>query len=72
MNIVVKEWLQSDARELGFQHVTDTDTVYAMKQKHAEEGREDKSEIRTAMRSLNSLQIQANITNYFSKQMSVV
>jgi hypothetical protein len=59
----VKEWLQSDACELGFQHMTDTDTVYAAKQKCEEEGGEDKSEIRTAVRSLNSSQILSNIRN---------
>jgi hypothetical protein len=48
----VKEWLQSDACELGFQHMTDTDIVCATKQKHEEEGGEDKSEIHTAVRSL--------------------
>jgi hypothetical protein len=29
----VEEWLQSVACELGFQHMTDTDIVYAVKQK---------------------------------------
>jgi hypothetical protein len=47
--------------------MTDMDIVYAAKQKHEEEGGEDKSEIFTAMSSLNSSQIQANITNYFSE-----
>jgi hypothetical protein len=50
----VKKLLQSDVCELGFQHMTDTDTVYVTKQKCDEEGGEDKSEIRTAVRSLNS------------------
>jgi hypothetical protein len=62
----VEEWLQSDACEESFQHVTDTDIVYAMKQKREEEGGEDKSGIHTVMRSLNSSQIQAIITNCFS------
>jgi hypothetical protein len=53
----VEEWLQSDACERGFQHMTDTDIVYAAKQKFGEEGGEDKSEIRTAVRSLNSSRI---------------
>jgi hypothetical protein len=47
--------------------MTDIDIVYATKQKCDEEEGEDKSEICTAMRSLNSSQIQANMTNYFSK-----
>jgi hypothetical protein len=56
---------------VGFQHLTDrqTDIVNAAtKQKGKEEGGEDKSEIRTAMkRSLNSSQKQAVITKHFSK-----
>jgi hypothetical protein len=47
--------------------MTDTDIVYAAKQKCEEEGGEDKSEICTAVRSLNSSQIQVNITSYFPK-----
>jgi hypothetical protein len=48
--------LQSNLYELGFQHMTDTDKFYAMKQKCAEEGGKDKSEICPALRNLNSLQ----------------
>jgi hypothetical protein len=41
----VKEWLQSDACELGFQHMTVTDIVNASaKQKGGKEGGEDDSE----------------------------
>jgi hypothetical protein len=57
--------------------MTDMDIVYAAKQKYDEEGGEDneirteggenKSEIRTALRSLDSSQIETNIPNYFSK-----
>jgi hypothetical protein len=51
----------------GFQHMPDTDIVYAVEQRCEEEGGEDKSKICTAVRSVNSSKIQANITNYFSK-----
>jgi hypothetical protein len=64
----VEKWLQSGVCELGFQHMTDTDTVNAtVKQKCEEEVGEDENEICTAMRSLNSSQKQATIKNYFSK-----
>jgi hypothetical protein len=41
----IEEWLQTDAYELGFQHMTDTDNGNAaMKQKGEEEGGENDSE----------------------------
>jgi hypothetical protein len=52
----VEEWLQSDACEVGFQHITVIVNA-AAKQKGEEEGGEDESEICTAVRmSLNILQ----------------
>jgi hypothetical protein len=52
---------------MGFQHMTDIVNA-AMKRKGEDEGRENLSEIHTAMRrSLNSSQKQVIITNYFSK-----
>jgi hypothetical protein len=48
--------------------MTDADIVCAaVKQKGDEEGGEDKGEIRTAVSSVNSSQIQAIITNCLSK-----
>jgi hypothetical protein len=64
-----EEWLQSDVCEVGFQHMTQTDTVNAaMKQNGRRRGGEDESEIHTAVRrSLNSSQKQITIADYFSK-----
>jgi hypothetical protein len=39
-----EEWLQSDACELGFQHMTDIDIANAAVKQKDEEGGEDKSE----------------------------
>jgi hypothetical protein len=51
----VEERLQSDACELGFQHMTYTDIFNAAaKQKCDQEGGNDESEICTVMNSLNS------------------
>jgi hypothetical protein len=39
-----EEWLQSDACKLGYQHMTDKDTVNAAMKEKGEEGGEDESE----------------------------
>jgi hypothetical protein len=62
----VEEWPQSHACEVGFHHMTDIANA-AENQKGEEEGRENESEICTPVRSLNSSQKQAIITNCFSK-----
>jgi hypothetical protein len=62
-----EKWLQSNACEVGFQHMTDIVNA-AMKQNGEEEGGKNENKIQTAIRrSLNSLQKQVITAKYFSK-----
>jgi hypothetical protein len=64
----IEEWLQSDACEVGFQHVRDRHCQCCRETREKKGVGEDDSEICTAMkRSLNSSQKQVIITNCFSK-----